>query len=146
MTLPLWQVALVVLIVSVVAGLICFKLGESYRRRTAERKIGSAEDEAKRIINDAIKSAEQKRKETLLEAKDEIFKLKAEGDRELKERRNEVSRQERRLNQKEENLDKKTEALEKKEADMKQKDLNALKLSSTPSIALSRNEYCLSKL
>ena len=123
MTLPLWQVALVVLIVSVVAGLICFKLGESYRRRTAERKIGSAEDEAKRIINDAIKSAEQKRKETLLEAKDEIFKLKAEGDKELKERRNEVSRQERRLNQKEENLDKKTEALEKKDADMKQKEL-----------------------
>ena len=101
--------ALIAFVGAAVAGFICFQLGISHRRKTAEAKIGSAEDEAKRLINDAIKTAEQKRKEALLEAKDEIFKLKAESDKEIKERRGEISRQERRLNQKEENLDKKTE-------------------------------------
>ncbi|MEG1781693.1 MAG: ribonuclease Y [Oscillospiraceae bacterium] len=123
MTLPIWQVALVAVIVASIAGVIAFNSGVSHRRKTAEAKIGSAEDEAKRLINDAIKSAEQKRKEALLEAKDEIFKMKADGERELKERRGEISRQERRLTQKEENLDKKTDALEKKEIDSKQKEL-----------------------
>ena len=123
MTLPLWQVALVAVIVAIIAGIIGFTGGVSHRRKVAEAKIGSAEDEAKRLINDAIKSAEQKRKEALLEAKDEIFKMKADGEKELKERRGEISRQERRLTQKEENLDKKTDLLEKKEADAKQKEL-----------------------
>lgn len=122
MTLPLWQAILVAVIVAIITGVIAFNSGVSHRRKVAEAKIGSAEDEAKRLINDAIKSAEQKRKEALLEAKDEIFKLKADGEKELKERRSEISRQERRINQKEENLDKKTENLEKKEADSKQKE------------------------
>lgn len=113
--------ALIAIVVGAVAGFVCFQLGISHRRKTAEAKIGSAEEEAKRLINDAIKSAEQKRKEALLEAKDEIFKMKAESDKELKERRSEISRQERRLNQKEENLDKKTENLEQKETEAKQK-------------------------
>ena len=113
--------ALIAVIGAAVAGFICFQLGISHRRKKAEADIGSAEDEAKRIINDAIKTAEQKRKEAILEAKDEIFKLKAESDKELKERRGEISRQERRLTQKEENLDKKTENLEQKEAEAKQK-------------------------
>ena len=113
--------ALIAFIGAAVAGFICFQLGVSHRRKTAEAKIGSAEDEAKRLINDAIKTAEQKRKEALLEAKDEIFRMKAESDKELKERRGEISRQERRLNQKEENLDKKTENLEQKELEAKQK-------------------------
>ena len=113
--------ALIAVIGAAIAGFICFQLGVSHRRKTAEAKIGSAEDEAKRLINDAIKTAEQKRKEALLEAKDEIFKMKAESDKELKERRGEISRQERRLNQKEENLDKKTENLEQKELEAKQK-------------------------
>ena len=113
--------ALIAVIGAAVAGFICFQLGISHRRKTAEAKIGSAEEEAKRLINDAIKTAEQKRKEALLEAKDEIFKLKAESDKEIKERRGEISRQERRLNQKEENLDKKTENLEQKELEAKQK-------------------------
>ena len=123
MTLPLWLTVVVVLIEAAVVGAVAFSMGESHRRKTAEALIGSAENEKVRIINDAIKSAEQKRKETLLEAKDEIYKMKADGEKELKERRSEVSRQERRLNQKEENLDKKTEALEKKEADIRQKEL-----------------------
>ncbi len=122
MTLPLWQVALVVVIVSIAVGGLCFYAGETHRRKTAEAKIGSAEEEARRLVNDAIRSAEQKRKETLSEAREEIYRLKAESEKELKERRSEVSRQERRLNQKEDNLDRKTEALEKKEAEARQKE------------------------
>ncbi len=123
MTLPLWQVVLVVVIVAVCVAFVSYKKGVNDRKKTAEALIGSAEEKALQIQNDAIKSAEQKRKEILLEAKDEIYKMKADGEKELKERRGEVSRQERRLNQKEENIDKKTEALEKKEADIKQKEL-----------------------
>ena len=72
--------ALIAVIGAAIAGFICFQLGISHRRKTAEAKIGSAEDEAKRLINDAIKTAEQKRKEALLEAKDDIVLLaKKEG-------------------------------------------------------------------
>lgn len=115
---PLACTALVVVVAALV-GAACFFAGSAWRRKTAEAKIGSAEDEAKRLVNDAIKTAEQKRKESIIEAKDEAFKLKSEADKEIKERRSEVSRQERRLDQKEEALDKKTEALEKKEEDLK---------------------------
>ena len=123
MTLPLWTVCLVVVIVAVLVAFVAYKKGINDRIKTAEALHGSAEEEARRIVNDAIKSAEQKRKETLLEAKDEIYRMKADGEKELKERRSEVSRQERRLNQKEENLDKKIEALEKRDADIKQKEM-----------------------
>ena len=92
-----------------------FFWGGEHRRKTAEAKIGSAEEEAKRIVNDAIKTAEQKRKETIIEAKDEALRMKSEADKEIKERRSELSRQERRLDQKEETLDKKVAAMEQKE-------------------------------
>ena len=98
-----------------------FYLGGENRKRTAEAKLGSAEEEAKRIVNDAIKSAEQKRKETIIEAKDEAFRLKSEADKEIKDRRAEVSRQERRMDQKEEALDKRTAAMERKEEDLKRR-------------------------
>ena len=97
---------------------MAFFAGVSYRRKTAEAKIGSAEEEAKRLINDAMKAAQQKRKEALIEAKDEAFQLKAEADKEIKERRSELSRQERRLDQKEEAMDRKTAVLEQKETDL----------------------------
>ena len=109
----------VVIVVAIVVGAAAFFMGSSYRRKTAEAKIGSAEEEAKRLVNDAIKTAEQKRKEAVIEAKDEVFRLRAEADKEIKERRGEMTRQERRLDQKEEALEKKTSALEKKEEDMK---------------------------
>ena len=96
-------------------------IGGENRKRTAEAKIGSAEEEAKRIVNDAIKAAEQKRKETIIEAKDEAFKLKADADKEIKDRRAEISRQERRMDQKEEALDKRTAAMERKEEDLKKR-------------------------
>ena len=116
---------LVTVVVAVVAaavcGAACFFLGVAYRRKTAEAKLGSAEEEAKRIVNDAIKTAEQKRKESIIEAKDEALRMKTEADKEIKERRGELSRQERRLDQKEETLDKKVAALEQKEEEQRQR-------------------------
>ena len=114
-------VVVLVLVAAAVTGAICFYLGGENRKRTAEAKLGSAEEEAKRIVNDAIKSAEQKRKETIIEAKDEAFRLKSEADKEIKDRRAEVSRQERRMDQKEEALDQRTAAMERKEEDLKRR-------------------------
>lgn len=110
--------AVIAVVAGAVAAAIAFFAGVSYRRKTAEAKIGSAEEEAKRLINDAMKAAQQKRKEALIEAKDEAFQLKAEADKEIKERRSELSRQERRLDQKEEAMDRKTAVLEQKETDL----------------------------
>ena len=112
---------LLVLVAAAVCGALGFYLGGENRKRTAEAKIGSAEDEAKRIVNDAIKTAEAKRKETIVEAKDEAFKLKSEADKEIKDRRAEITRQERRMDQKEEALDKRTAAMERKEEDLKRR-------------------------
>ena len=85
------------------------------RRQMAESKIGSAEEEAKRIVEDAEAKGETKKKEALLEAKEDIHRLRQDLDRDTKERRSELQRQERRLVQKEENLDRKLDSLEKKE-------------------------------
>ena len=103
-----------IILSAAIAVVIGFVLGIQYRKKVAEREIVSAEEEAKRIINESIKSAESKKKEALLEAKEEIHKSRAEYEREVKERRTELTKQEHRLNQKEENLDRKTDALEKK--------------------------------
>ena len=119
--MPTIITVLVVVIVAAAVGALCFYLGITYRKRMAEAKLGSAEEEAKRIVNDAIKAAEQKRKETIVEAKDEAFKLKSEADKEIKDRRAEISRQERRMDQKEEALDKRTATMERKEEDLKKR-------------------------
>ena len=92
-----------------------FFCGVAYRKKIAEAKLGSAEMEAKSIVEEAVKSADAKKRELLLEAKEENQRLRADLDKEMKERRVEISRQERRLAQKEETLDKKTESLEKKD-------------------------------
>ena len=102
-------------VAAVVAAAICFPLGIRYRKKVAEKEISSAEEEGKRIINEAIKSAESKKREALLEAKEEILKNRSEYEKEVKERRSDLQRQEHRLQQKEENLDRKTDAIEKKE-------------------------------
>ena len=117
---PILTVVLV-LVAAAVAGALGFYLGGENRKRTAEAKIGSAEEEAKRIVNDAIKAADQKRKETIIEAKDEAFKLKSDADKEIKDRRAEITRQERRIDQKEEALDKRTAQMERKEEDLKRR-------------------------
>ena len=98
-----------------VLALVSFFAGVGYRKRVGEREIGSAEQEATRLINEAIRSGESRKKELLLEAKDEIHKSRTEHERDVKERRAELSKQERRLQQKEETLDKKAEAFERKE-------------------------------
>ena len=103
------------LIVGIGIGVV---IGIIYRKKVAEQAIGSAEAEATRLINEAIRGGENKKKEMLLEAKDEIHRSRTEHEKEVKERRAELSKQERRLEQKETTLDKKTEAFERKEEEL----------------------------
>ena len=112
---------IVAAVAAAVALLIGILVGIQIRKKKAEREISSAEDEAKRIINEAIKSAESKKREALLEAKEEILKNRAEYEKEVTERRADMQRQERRLQQKEENIDRKTDAIEKKEEALAEK-------------------------
>ena len=113
-------------------------LGIRIRKNTAEKEIGSAEDEAKRIVEDAIKAAEAKKKEVVLEGKEEVHKFRNESEKEIADRRREVQRQERRIQQKEESLDRKLDNVEKKEdrvqkklkdADAKLEEVETLKKS-----------------
>ena len=110
---------IILIVLAAVVGLaIGIGVGIGIRKRFAEREIGSAEQEATRLINEAIRSGESRKKEMLLEAKDEIHKSRTEYEKEVKERRAELSKQERRLQQKEETLDKKAETFEKKEEEL----------------------------
>ncbi len=111
----------IILGVGVIASVLAFRMGISYRKKIAEAEIGSAEEEAKRINSEAQKLAESKKREALLEAKEEIHKNRIELDREIKERRNEIQRQERRLQQREEILDRKSQSLESKEDNLSKK-------------------------
>ena len=114
--------AIILIAVGTVVGVaIGFLSGVGYRKKFAEREIGSAEAEATRLINEAIRSGESRKKEMLLEAKDEIHKSRTEYEKEVKERRAELSKQERRLEQKEITLDKKTENFERKEEELAKK-------------------------
>lgn len=117
-------IILIILIVlisaaAVLCGMAAYKKGFAsgieHRKQVAEAQFGSAEEKAKTIVSEAERVANSRKREALLEAKEENQKLRAELDREIKERRNEISRQERRISQKEETLDKKTENLERKE-------------------------------
>lgn len=108
-------------IVAVVLAVIGFFAGSAYRRKAAESTIGSAEEEANRILSEAMKAAETKKKEALLEAKDEIHQLRQETERDLRERRSDVQRQEKRVLQKEETLDRKMDNLEAKEEKLAQR-------------------------
>ena len=125
-------------ILLVLIGIIGFVAGFAYRKKIAEKEIGSAEEEATRILNDAIKAAETKKREAVVEAREEVFKIRAEADKEIKERRSDVQKQERRMQQKEEQLDRKYEAIEQreeklnrklKEADETLEEVHALKAS-----------------
>lgn len=111
------------MITTIITGIICaivfFAIGTvmgfQYRKTEAEKEIGSAEQEATRIVNEAIRDAESKKREALVEAKEEIHKERSVYEQEVKERRAELSKQERRLQSKEENLDRKNDALERTE-------------------------------
>jgi ribonuclease Y len=107
-----------VLVVVAIGGMA---IGYNYRKRIAEGKISSAEEAAKRIVDEAEKQAEATQREAILEAKEEIHKLRNEFDREVRERRNEIQRIERRVQQKEENLDRKMISLESKEDSLNKK-------------------------
>ena len=113
------------ILVGVIAGVagiaIGILVGFLIRKKIAESKIGSAEQEAKRLLEQSQKDAETKKKDLLLEAKEETLRLRNETERELKERRAEVTRMERRVSQKEENLDRKSDALEKKNEQLDEK-------------------------
>ena len=113
--------AIIGVIALVIGCVVGFPLGIRHRKNVSEREISSAEEEAKRIINDAIKSAESKKREAMLEAKEEILKSRSEYEKEEKSRRADLQRQENRLQQKEENLDRKMETIEKKEESLAQK-------------------------
>ncbi len=113
--LELWLAIVLILAAGIICGVIAFFQGVSHRKKIAEATLGSAEEEAKRIVAEALKAGEAKKKEAILEGKDEIHRLRNESEREVSERRKEVQRQERRIQQKEETLDKKLEHLEKKE-------------------------------
>ena len=105
----------------ILGAIIFFLAGIRYRKKVAEKEIGSAEDEARRLVNDAIKAGENKKREMLVEAKEEIHKSRTESEKENKERRAELQKQERRLQQKEESLDKKMDSFERKEEDLRKK-------------------------
>ena len=122
-------------------GAIAFPFGIHYRKKVAETELGTAEEEAKRIVSDAIKDAEVKKKEALVEAKDEIHKQRTEAEKEVKERRNEVQRLERRVQQKEESIDRKLDNLEKKEETLQNKIKEAdVKLKEAETIKSSQFE------
>ena len=122
------------IIIPIIVGVICaiifsiigFVLGGEHRRRTSEKEIGSATQEATRIINNALTEAEATKKARLVEAKDEIHKLRSDAEKDIRERRSEVQKQENRLNQREEYLDKKADSLEQKTENLsvKQKELD----------------------
>jgi len=102
-------------------GAVCFALGVLYRKNVAEKKISGAEEEARRILNEAIKSSESKQREAMVEAKEAILAARNEWEKEEKERRSDLQKQEHRLQQKEENLDRKTDNIEKKEESLQNK-------------------------
>ncbi len=119
---------LIVVIVVIIASTIAFYLGVMYRKNIAEAQIGTAEQKARQIIDDAIKEGDAKKREAELDLKDEKLRTRNKLEKEIRERRNELSRQERRIFQKEENLDKKIESYEKKEARLASKDAKLNKL------------------
>lgn len=135
---PLVLCIIIAVVAAIAAGILAFFLGIQHRKNQAESAIGSAEQEAKRIYSDALKSAEAKKKEVLLEGKEEVHRLRSENDREINDRRKDVQQQEKRLSQREESyekklitLDMKAEAIDNKnkKADERLKEAEAVKKS-----------------
>ena len=116
MSVSVFTAALIAIAASVVVALISWSAATAYRKNAYEKKIGSAEEKSREIIDEALKTAETKKREALLEAKEESLKTKNELEKETRERRAELQRYERRVLSKEENLDKKSETMEKREA------------------------------
>lgn len=119
--MQIWVAIICIVAALIIGGAIGVFAGIAIRKNSAEKEIGSAEEEAKRIVSDAIKSAEAKKKEVVLEGKDEIHRFRTESEKEISDRRKEVQRQERRIQQKEETLDRKLDNMEKKEEKVSKK-------------------------
>ena len=116
MSVSVFTAALIAIVASVVVAFIAWSAAIAYRTKSYESKIGSAEEKSREIIDEALKTAETKKREALLEAKEESLKTKNELEKETRERRAELQRYERRVLSKEENLDKKSDPMEKREA------------------------------
>ena len=112
------HVLIAVIVTLIVAAPLAWILATAYYKKVSEAKVGNAEEKAREIIDEALKTAETKKRESLLEVKEESIRTKNELDKEIKERRAEAQRYERRIQQKEENIDKKADAIEKKEASL----------------------------
>ena len=110
------QVIIAVILTCIITAILTAAITISYRKKVAEAKVGSAEEKASEIIDEAVKNAETKKRESSLEIKEESIRAKNELDKEIKERRAEIQRNERRIEQKEANIDRKLEAVEKREA------------------------------
>ena len=119
----------IALVLSAITGVVVWKYAGNYYVNSAKSKIGNAEERAREIIDDAVKTADAKKREATLEIKEESIRAKNELDKEIKERRKEIQRNESRIVQKEENLDKKLEAIERREANFaaKEEELNKQK-------------------
>ena len=110
------QIVIAVVITLIVTAVLTYFITTAYHKNVANAKIGNAEDRAREIIDEAVKTAETKKREAMLEAKEESIRVKNDLDKEVKGRRAEIQRSERRVVQKEENLDKKLESIERREA------------------------------
>ncbi len=110
-------VIIAIVVTLIIAIPVSLAIANAYHKKVSAQKVGSAEEKAREIIDEAVKNAETKKREALLEAKEESLKTKNDLDKEIRERRSEIQRNEHRILQKEENLDRKMDALEKKEAD-----------------------------
>ena len=110
------QIVIAVVITLIVTAVLTYFITTAYHKNVANAKIGNAEDRAREIIDEAVKTAETKKREAMLEAKEESIRVKNDLEKEVKERRAEIQRSERRVVQKEENLDKKLESIERREA------------------------------
>ena len=119
--MQLWIAIICIVAAVLIGGAVGVFAGITIRKNTAEKEIGSAEEEARKIVADAIKTAEAKKKEVVLEGKDEVHRFRTESEKELADRRKEVQRQERRIQQKEETLDRKLDHMEQKEEKVSKK-------------------------
>ncbi|HBB60719.1 MAG TPA: ribonuclease Y [Lachnospiraceae bacterium] len=122
MLIQVISVVVAVVVTALIAAPIAGKLAVARKNREDQEKVGTAEEKARGIIDEAIKTAETKKREALLEAKEENLKLKNERDKEYKERRSELQKYERRVLSKEETVDRKADTLERREGELSAKE------------------------
>jgi ribonuclease Y len=137
---------LLTIIIAVVAIVVGAALGFVYRQRVMEKKIGRTEEYASQLLKDTTRNAEDKKKELILEAKEEIIRLKSELDKEVRDRRSEVTRLERRVTQREETLDKKLDNLESREERLNAKYKDAEALEEQAQTVLNKQQQELERV